>query len=193
MSVVLDLMIHDIDLALSLIPANVRRIEAVGGKVFGPNEDWAQAWLTFANGAVASLSASRVHSSVQRTMNVVGLHGFLSLDFQAKTARIMRPSDDVRRLPDVNRLPAARREELKAELATKHLAIRELPITENNAILEELREFASAIQSGTPVTADGSVGRDALAIAEEILSVLANAYRAIVLPLRPAGFWKAAG
>jgi len=189
-SVVLDLMIHDIDLALSLVDSDVRRIDAIGGKVFGPNEDWAQARITFASGAVASLSASRVHPAVQRTMQIVGDHGLLQLDFQAKTARLTRPGDDVRHgCIDVNRLTPAAREVVKAELATKHLPVHELPIVENNAILEELREFAAAIRTGRPVTTSGRAGRDAVAVAERILSAIAAAHESsppIVLPFIPA-------
>jgi len=188
-SVVLDLMIHDIDLALSLVNSEVRRIDATGGKVIGPNHDWAQARLTFANGAVASLLASRVHPSVQRTMQVVGDHGLLWLDFQNKTARTMRPSEEIGNIPDVNRLTAGERDTLKAELPTKHLAVRDLPIAENNAILEEQREFVRAIQTGAKVTADGRIGREAVAIAEEVLSILASAQdfssRRTILPFLP--------
>jgi predicted dehydrogenase len=172
-SVVLDLMIHDIDLALSLVQSEVRRVDAIGGKVLGPNEDWAQARITFASGAVASLSASRLHPSVQRTMQVVGEHGILWLDFQAKTAKSMRPSDEICNIPDVNRLAPAERDALKAELTTRHLAVRELPVAENNAILEEQREFAAAIQTGAEVTASGQAGRDAVAVAEQVLCAIA--------------------
>jgi predicted dehydrogenase len=189
-SVVLDLMIHDIDLALSLTQSEVRRIDAIGGKTIGPNEDWAQARLTFASGAVASLLASRVHPSVQRTMQVVGGHGMLWLDFQNKTAKTMRPSEEIGKIADVNRLSAAQRDALKAELTTRHLAVRDLAVTENNAILEEQREFVAAIQRGSSVTADGRVGREAVAIAEEILSILASAHestsRRAILPFIPA-------
>lgn len=188
-SVVLDLMIHDIDLALDLVQDDVRSVQAIGGKVVGPNEDWAQARLTFASGAVASLFASRVHPSVQRTMQVVGEHGMLWLDFQAKTAKAMRPSDRVRSIRNVNDLDQAAREALRAELPTQHLAICELPTTDNNAILEELREFAQAIRSRCPLTADGYVGRNAVAVAEEVLSTIAAAHQApparSILPFMP--------
>jgi predicted dehydrogenase len=172
--VVLDLMIHDIDLALSLAQSDVERIDAIGGKVVGPNEDWAQARLTFANGAVASFSASRVHHTAQRTMQVTGDDGLLWLDFQAKSARLMRPSRELcQGQTDVNRLSPAEREAMKSRLATELLPMRDLPVVENNAILEELREFATAIQQGTPVTASGQVGRDAVAVAEEVLACIA--------------------
>jgi predicted dehydrogenase len=173
-SVVLDLMIHDIDLALALAQSDVRRVDAIGGKIIGPNDDWAQARITFASGAVASLFASRVHPSVQRTLQVVGGHGMLWLDFQAKTAKTMRLSDSMRSTSSENRsLPA----------------VHDLPTSENNAILEELREFAHAIRSGASVTANGPAGRAAVAVAEEILMSLATSRRAssppAIVPFMP--------
>jgi predicted dehydrogenase len=173
-SVVLDLMIHDIDLALALAGSEVRRVDAVGGKVFGPNEDWAQARLTFASGAVATLFASRVQPAAQRTMQVMGEQGLLWLDFQAKTARLARPSEELQKgRTDVNRLAPAEREAMKSRMASELLPLRELCVLENNAILEELREFTSAVQNGTAVTATGEVGRDAVAVAEEVLAEIA--------------------
>ena len=171
-SVVLDLMIHDIDLALALAQSEVRCVEAIGGKMIGPNEDWAQAKISFASGAIASLFASRVHPNVQRTMQVAGGHGMLWLDFQAKTAKTMRSSGTAR-----------------TGAARPIPAVQDLPTTENNAILEELREFAAAIHSQTPVTADGRAGRAAVAVAEDILSSLAAAHEApqppAIIPFMP--------
>lgn len=189
-SVVLDLMIHDIDLALSLAQSEVRRVDATGGKVFGPNEDWAQARLTFASGAVANLSASRVSPSVQRTMQVTGDNGTLWMDFQAKTARSMRVHHDLRvRGIDVNRLSPTERDAIKAELATKYLPVGELTVTENNAILEEQREFIAATGTGQSVTVDGHAGRDAVAIAERVLAEIARSQasspRPTILPFLP--------
>src|SRR5262245_15209090 len=69
--VVLDLMIHDIDVVLSLVGDELVSVEALGAAVFGPNEDWAQARLTFEGGCVANLFASRVAWQAQRTMQIV--------------------------------------------------------------------------------------------------------------------------
>jgi hypothetical protein len=127
-------------------------------------------------------------------MQVVGEHGTLWLDFQAKTAKVLCPSDEIRRIRDVNRLTPSVREALRAELATRHLAVRDLPVEENNAILEELREFASTIQMGVPVTAPGSVGRDAVAVAEQVLAAIAAAHRSSHGPaITPANGYRQAG
>ncbi len=182
-SVVLDLMIHDIDLALALADSEVRRVDAVGGKVIGPNEDWAQARIAFGSGAVASLFASRVQTVAQRVMQVYGEHGILRFDFQEKSASITRPSEEIRRgAIDVNRLSPAARETMKTELNTKHLVTHSLPVVQNNAILEELREFATAIRTGRAVSADGRVGREAVAVAEQVLSSITRSHSSSGLP-----------
>jgi predicted dehydrogenase len=78
--VVLDLMIHDIDLVLTLVPAPVREVEAVGVSVLGGHEDLAQAWLRFANGCIAHLSASRLNSSPVRRLDVWSSEGHAAAD-----------------------------------------------------------------------------------------------------------------
>src|SRR5258705_513729 len=74
--VVLDLMIHDLDMLLTLIEAPVRAVSAVGISLLGGHEDLAQAWLTFADGCVAHLTASRVHTGPVRQMEVWAPEGF---------------------------------------------------------------------------------------------------------------------
>jgi predicted dehydrogenase len=180
-SVVLDLMIHDIDLALSLTGSEVQRIDAVGGKVIGPNEDWAQARLQFASGAVASLFASRVQANVQRTMHVVAERGLAWLDFHAKTARVLQAAGELEKL-DGHRLSAAERAALQSRLP-ELLPVRELPVPENNAILEELREFAAAVGHARPVSASGVVGRDAVAVAERVLAAIAAQHESVAPPV----------
>lgn len=189
-SVVLDLMIHDIDLVLSIAQAPLRTVHAVGGKVFGPNEDWAQAHLTFANDIVANLYASRVAESPERTMSIVGDHERVSLDFQTKKARCVRSGERLRfGGVNVNRLSATQRDEVKLRMADEYLLAHDLPVIENNAIVEELRDFAAAIRRERSVVVPGEAGRDAVAIAERILMEIAGGqkltYRPSILPFLP--------
>src|SRR5262249_10567172 len=96
--VVLDLMIHDIDMLLSLVPAPVRQVEAMGVSMLGGHEDLAQARLTFANGCVASLSASRLHVGAVRRMDVWAAEGYAGVDFHARRLTLMQPSERLRRV-----------------------------------------------------------------------------------------------
>src|SRR5262245_5636874 len=93
--VVLDLMIHDIDIALSLVDDDVVSVEALGAAVLGPNEDWAQARIAFLGGCVASFFASRVAWQAQRTMHVVGAGYATGIDFGGRQAKLMQTSETV--------------------------------------------------------------------------------------------------
>jgi predicted dehydrogenase len=173
--VVLDLMIHDIDVALSLVGEEVVRVEALGAAVFGPNEDWAQARLAFAGGCVANLSASRVAVQPQRWMQVAAADRFLSIDFAAGKSQLMRPSEQVLAGDiDVNTLSPAEKADLKNRLFTDHLPLTELPVVPSNALLEEQRQFIGAIQGQGQVSVTGRHGRQALDVAERILVAIAS-------------------
>ena len=95
--VVLDLMIHDLDLVLSLIAAPVRSVAAVGVSLFGEHEDVANARIEFEDGSVANLTASRASYTPTRKMRIWGAEGYASLDFAAKQATLVRPSEQLKR------------------------------------------------------------------------------------------------
>jgi predicted dehydrogenase len=168
--VVLDLMIHDIDVVLSLVGDDVVGVQALGAAVFGPNEDWAQARLQFAGGCVANLSASRVAIEPQRWMNVVSHDRFLTIDFATRKAQLMRPSEAVLAGEvDVNNLAADQKTHLKEHLFEEYLPIEQLPVVETNALLEEQKQFVAAIRGQASVSVSGRDGRRALDVAERIL------------------------
>jgi predicted dehydrogenase len=172
--VVLDLMIHDIDAILALVGDEVTSVQALGAAVFGPNEDWAQARLTFAGGCVANLSASRVAWQAQRSMQVVCRDCTVGIDFGAKTAKLLRPATAVLAGEiDVNQMSLEERSRVKTHLFTDYLHLSDLPIADTNALLEEQREFAAAIRGERAVRVTGEAGRQALDVAERILAEIA--------------------
>jgi predicted dehydrogenase len=166
--VVLDLMIHDLDLVLALVRAPVRTIEALGAAVLGGNEDLAQARLTFANGCVADIKASRVHPSAVRCMHVFGPEGFAGVDFARRHLTLMQPAEHLRQL----RLDTATVASLKSELFGRHVQIQELDCNAGDQLTCELREFVQCVRTGQRPRVDGAAGRDALALAERILDSL---------------------
>ena len=173
--VVLDLMIHDIDIVLSLVQEEVISVEALGAAVFGPNEDWAQARLTFAGGCVANLAASRVAHRQERTMHVVTPGCFATIDFAARQTKLMRPSDAVLSGEvDVNALSLDEKTRLKEQLFTDYLPLTDLPVTEANALQQEQADFLAAIRGQSAVQVSGRDGRNALDVAERILTSLAG-------------------
>jgi len=120
--VVLDLMIHDLDLILALTQAPVRSVEALGLSVFGGHEDVANARLHFTNGCVADVTASRVSPVAQRTMQIWGPEGYVEADFAQRTVTLMQSSPAVRQHGlHPERLDAESRARLRDELFTRHL------------------------------------------------------------------------
>lgn len=172
---VLDLMIHDIDLVLSLVRAPVRRVEALGLSVLGGHEDVANARIEFATGCVASLSASRVSYEAVRRMHVWAPRGFASIDFATRKTRIVRPSEALLlREFDVDRLAADDVENLKTRLAEVHLPQEDIEAAAVDALALEIRDFVDSIRQGRPPRVSGQQGRDAVALADEILAKIAS-------------------
>src|SRR5262249_26781531 len=122
--VVLDLMIHDLDILLALVRADVSAVQALGVSVFGGQEDVASARLTFANGCIANVNASRASFVVRRQMQVWSPEGYAGLDFANRKLTLVQPSSDLRRNGlDPARLDPARRALLKDELFGRHLEV----------------------------------------------------------------------
>lgn len=171
---VLDLMIHDLDLVLALTRSDLVAVESLGSAVFGPNEDWAQARLTFASGCVANLTVSRVSPCVQRCLTAHSLDQSASIDFAAKKASIMAHSKVVQE-QEIDVLHATPEEtaRIKERLFQDYLPLRELPVSESNAILEEQRDFVASIREHRQPQVSGVDGVRALDAAERILAGIA--------------------
>lgn len=168
--VVLDLMIHDLDLVLSIVRSVVVEIDAVGATIFGPHEDLAHAHLRFANGCVVNLNASRTSFQSQRTMQVLTDRAYVGIDFAAPTARLIRPSKDlVRGRFNVHELTSEQKEHLRTNLFTELLPLEQVDIQPGNAILEEQTEFIDCLLHGRAPRVSGEHARDCLLIAEQIL------------------------
>jgi predicted dehydrogenase len=168
--VVLDLMVHDLDIVLSLARSPVVDVQALGISVLGGHEDMASARLTFASGCVAQLSASRVSFHQQRTMSIFTSRSWASINFATHEATVVRPREDVlRRELRIDQLSAADRAHWKEHLFEDLLSRTHYQPSAVNAILEEQRDFVSAIRTGKSPRVDGAAGRDAVAVAEMIL------------------------
>ncbi len=171
--VVMDLMIHDIDLVLSLTEADLVDVQASGLSVISDHEDLAEARLTFACGLIAQLRASRVSLTAARTMQVYGEHGFAELDFSGPKATLVRPSHSVcQRTLDLGSLgePKSMRDKIFAD----HLQIESPTLESRNAILDELHDFVISIQSGEEPTVSGAAGARAVDVASQILQAIAQ-------------------
>ena len=168
--VVLDLMIHDVDITLSLLKSKPIRIDAVGACVVGPHEDIATARLVFEGGCVANLSASRVSEKIERRMQAWGPQYFVDVDYAAGATRFTRSTDALKHgQVDPDRLSSEEKKKAQEHFFSDWLRTEQFVAESRNALDDELTDFAIAIHTGQPVQVDGSAGRDAVAVCEQIL------------------------
>ncbi len=173
--VVLDLMIHDLDLLLDLVDSPVESVEALGVSVFGSHEDIANARLHFANGCIAEVTASRAHPEPHRQMHLWGPEGYAGLDFAKRKVTLVQPSAELRANGlDPSKLDPASRARIKEELFSRHLETYTIDGKAQDQLTCELKEFVDCIQTGTDPRVPGAAGRDAVALADRILQSLRN-------------------
>lgn len=156
--VVLDLMIHDIDIILWLIKSPVKKIEAVGVSILSGSEDIANARITFASGTVANLTASRVTPETLRKIRLFQDDTYISVDYAAQAAKVFQKQGEAITQQD---LPIEREEPLKRELS---------------AFLTAVREEAKPVVSGDD-------GREALRVALQITRQIHRNMKAHPSPL----------
>jgi predicted dehydrogenase len=168
--VVMDVMIHDLDVVLSLAKSDVVDVQALGISVLGGHEDMATARLTFASGCVAQISASRVSFQQRRTMSIFTSRGSASINFATHEATVVKPTEEVlRREFRADQLTADERAYWKEHVFDQLLVRTSRDSQPVNAIQEEQRDFVNAVRTGVAPRVDGAAGRDAIAVAELIL------------------------
>ena len=146
--VVLDLMIHDIDIVLSLVRSEVESVEAVGVPVLTRRVDIANARLKFANGCIANLTASRISRDRVRKIRFFQPAAYLSIDYAAQKVEVWRLVKGEGPLPSIDG--------------------GELPVQNEEPLKRELDDFVSAIASRRAPLVDGAQGRRALQLAQRI-------------------------
>ena len=171
--VIHDLMIHDIDLVLSLAPGRLERVEAHGLIAAGGHEDAVRARLVFDSGLVADLAASRISPRAERTVSLWAAGGMLAVDLTAKTVEVVAPSEDVRagrfNAADV---PAAERTALKDRFFADILPRETVTVPDANAIAGEHDDLLAAIRAGTEPLVSASAGALAVEVAARVLEAL---------------------
>jgi predicted dehydrogenase len=150
---VLDLMIHDLDLLLTLVGSPVRDVEAHGLMLMGGHEDVAHAHLVFANGCVADVTASRVNPGSFRRMQVWGPEGHATVDFAKRQVTLAQPAG----VPTRDR----------------PLETLELDRNQGDQLTRELQDFVHCVQTGERPRVSGEQGLEAIALADRILSCIA--------------------
>ena len=173
--IVMDLMIHDIDLILSIVNAPVDSISAYGWSVLGQHEDFASASLRFRNGTVANLRASRISPVSKRQMQIYTDQGLTEIDLALNSVSRTSAVDDVANgSRQADELSAELRFKVKDSLFVDWLSKVEHKAIPVNAIEQEQFEFVNAIRTDSPVTVTGERGYEALELATRILDQIAN-------------------
>jgi predicted dehydrogenase len=169
--VVLDLMIHDIDLVLSLVRSPIRRVDAIGFSILGGHEDVASARVAFENGTVASLNASRVSYDPVRRMSVWTSRAFSAIDFASRTTSVIRPSEALlRRQFDVDSLSAEEIDHYREHFLEDHLPCENLQSEPIDALAAELDDFVESLRMPRQPRVTGEHGAAAVELAERVLA-----------------------
>lgn len=161
--VVLDLMIHDIDIILSVVKSKVKTVNASGISVISETPDIANARIEFENGCVANLTSSRISMKNMRKTRFFQKDAYISVDFLEKKAEVVRMKD-VPEQPDEFAMILQNDEGVK-----KQIYFDNPEVMPNNAILDELETFADAINNNTSPVVTLSNGTEALRIAQMVI------------------------
>lgn len=164
-AVVLDLMIHDIDIILSLVKSEVKNVSASGVAVVSDNLDIANARIEFENGAVANVTASRISQKKMRKMRMFQRDAYISLDFQTGVSEVFRlvPPD---KLPTNSYMAFG---EMGVGDKRRTVVYEQPEFKEVNALKLELEYFVEAVAKGERPVVSGKDGLKALRIAEMII------------------------
>ena len=168
--VVLDMMIHDIDLILHLVRSNVTSVHAVGVGVLGDTEDMANARLVFENGAVANVTASRIALKTERKLRVFAEDTYVTLDFHKKSGRLVRLAPGVREdiaagnieLEGMTPLEAT----VKRLVRTNSLKVR----SKDEPLMLEDQAFLDAVKNGHDPAVTGEHGVLAMETAAKVIA-----------------------
>jgi predicted dehydrogenase len=171
--VVLDMMIHDIDIVLWLANSTVSKVEAIGVSVIGEVEDICNARLTFANGCVANLTASRLAMRTDRHLRVFSPDAYVSIDYQKRHGIVIRRGGNVEAVRQaVARIRSGEIEDL-SQLNYKDLVqMEELSIDDVEPLRAELDAFVDAVSNGTKPIVTAQDGLDAVEVAARIVQTI---------------------
>jgi len=162
-NVVLDLMIHDIDIILSLVRSPLKQVNSVGTPVLSEQVDIANARLQFENGCVANVTASRVSREGSRKIRIFQEDAYISIDYQSRKISVFRKGGEGIAVPGI-----------------PNVTMMERSFDQSDALKEEIAAFVRSVREGRPAVVSGEDGRRALELAHRINDRLIH-------EVRPAG------
>lgn len=166
-SVILDLMIHDINIILSIVKSDVKNISASGVAVMTDTPDIANVRIEFNNGCVANLTSSRISMKKMRKMRLFQKDAYIGIDFLEKKTEIIKLKDD----RDKNAFTF----DIETPLGKKVVAITQPPVQDVNAILLELQAFTQSVLENKPTAVSEVDGLIAMDVAHQILQKIQSA------------------
>lgn len=166
-SVVLDLMIHDLDIVCAIVDSEVASVHASGVSIVSDSPDIANARITFENGCVANLTASRISMKQMRKLRIFASDAYISIDFLDKSLSVINLKEG-----DAEDIPEGY--EIATKKGKKYVVINQPEIVPNNAILEELKAFYYSITENRPVEVGVKDACRSLKLAYEILDQIAR-------------------
>jgi predicted dehydrogenase len=155
-SVILDLMIHDLDLVLALVDSPIESVDAVGAAVASAHEDIANARIRFVSGAVATITASRISARTERRMRIFSQDGYMAADFANR------------------RLTVVGRGRGKPVPGVLDFGMEEIDWEDHDSLAAEHAAFVAAVLDGAPVVVDAAAGRRALEAALAVSAAMAH-------------------
>ena len=167
-SVILDLMIHDIDIILSIVKSDVKSISASGVGVMTETPDIANVRIEFNNGCVANLTSSRISMKKMRKIRIFQKDAYIGIDFLNKKSEIIKLKDEEADSASVFTF------DIETLNGKKIIAISNPQIPEVNAIKKELEEFKNAIEKNTRTIVSEIDGLMAMDVAHQILEKIGN-------------------
>ena len=170
-SVVLDLMIHDIDVLLSVVHSPVKHIEASGVAVISKSPDITNARIEFENGCVANLTASRISMKNMRKSRFFQKDAYISVDFLEKKVEVIHMKDAPEEVSEYDMILQ------NAEGERKQIYFEYPEVQPSNAILEELETFADAIEHNTTPVVTFLQGTKALRLAKDIVTKIEENFK----------------
>lgn len=162
--VVMDLMVHDIDIVLAVVKSSVKKISASGVSIVSDTPDIANARIEFDNGCVANLTSSRLSMKNMRKSRFFQKDAYISVDFLKKKTEVIRMNNE-----NVNENPFAMEIDL-GDKGKKFIEFEKPEVFETNAIKEELKSFADAIINDTDTLVNIEAGYEALNVAHQVVA-----------------------
>ena len=176
-SIVHDLMIHDLDLILNLVNSDVENVHAFGISLFGEHEDAVQARLEFKNGCIADIKASRINPTAGRAMQIWSETGCTTVDFTTREVRQYSPGAEL--LSGVSPVELACQSgadiaQLRDDVFGRFIEVHDAEVSEDDALTAELTHFVKCVKTGATPIVNGWTAVAALEVADQIQTAVAQ-------------------